>query len=592
LPHIDFRLEGVSLTGANLAGLDFSYAIFDRVTLTELDARFLDLTYAQFRNVTLADANLDGAFLDEAFLEFRTLRQVSLKGVSHEGTYIAADTMRGVTGNHADGTPLEIRSLSAGAETIEAPEAMLNEARTAEETGQWERARDAYRGYLDVTGPGGLRNPDARQGLVRCYFELREPNEAVGLLQRALTIYDNPRDPHRDFVVAAYVLAELGRAELRIGLLDQVPAHLAAAVAAAQATGEPIHEARAEASLAAVLVELGRASEAEEHYRLALRHYVGQRGIGSEEAQVLFGLAGLLIQADGYMAAELAGAVLRVDPTAEDKRQVRGALLGLLAVQADGYMGAELAGAVLRLDPTAEDKRQVRGALLGLLMPLPAALRQAIVSPLAEVRAGSVQELALIQHGTRGGMALAAGLALNELTQDGSHSVATAATAALAAKAASVPPALPRLELTLSREYLKPQPLALSDQRAEEIRQTIDLSAEDVEAGLTSADPEMRVPAYIQLQVRPDARYLAQLNNCFWLESYLANSQKETRPLWQLVVAVQFCSRSGLNDRSLKRRFTSTMRICLAYLEADETVDPDGQCEKRLRQVIRRVESN
>jgi uncharacterized protein YjbI with pentapeptide repeats len=121
LPHIEFRLEGVALTGADLAGLDFSYAIFDRVVLTELDARVLDLTYAQFNDVILSDANLDGAFLDEAFLEFHTLRNVSLKGVSREGAYIAANIIQGVTGSHADGTPLEIRSLSAEEEAVGFP---------------------------------------------------------------------------------------------------------------------------------------------------------------------------------------------------------------------------------------------------------------------------------------------------------------------------------------------------------------------------------------------------------------------------------------------------------------------------------------
>jgi hypothetical protein len=189
LPHIEFRLEGVSLTGANLAGLDFSYAIFDRVMLTELDAQILDLTYAQFSDVVLSDANLNGAFLDEAFLEFHTLSQVSLKGVSCEGAYIAADTIQSVTGSHADGTPLEIRSLSAEDETIGSPaevdlkeelpaeapqvelpesgspdesssaesaasldvEAMLIEARTTEGMGQWERSRDVHRGLLGAT---------------------------------------------------------------------------------------------------------------------------------------------------------------------------------------------------------------------------------------------------------------------------------------------------------------------------------------------------------------------------------------------------------------------------------------------------------
>ena len=54
-------------------------------------------------------------------------------------------------------------------------------------------------------------------------------------------------------------------------------------------------------------------------------------------------------------------------PTAEDKRQARDALLGLLARETDSRVAAGLAGGVAQLDPTAEDKRQARDALLGLL---------------------------------------------------------------------------------------------------------------------------------------------------------------------------------------------------------------------------------
>ena len=57
----------------------------------------------------------------------------------------------------------------------------------------------------------------------------------------------------------------------------------------------------------------------------------------------------------------------QLDPTAEDKRQARDALLGLLAGETDGGVAERLAGGVAQLDPTAEDKRQARDALLGLL---------------------------------------------------------------------------------------------------------------------------------------------------------------------------------------------------------------------------------
>ena len=57
--------------------------------------------------------------------------------------------------------------------------------------------------------------------------------------------------------------------------------------------------------------------------------------------------------------------------TAEDKRQARDALLGLLARETSSEEAARLAGrlagGLAQLDPTAEDKRQARDALLGLL---------------------------------------------------------------------------------------------------------------------------------------------------------------------------------------------------------------------------------
>ena len=59
--------------------------------------------------------------------------------------------------------------------------------------------------------------------------------------------------------------------------------------------------------------------------------------------------------------------MVQLDPTAEDKRQAREALLGLLAGQTDAEMAGQLVGGVVQLAPTAEDKRQAREALLGLL---------------------------------------------------------------------------------------------------------------------------------------------------------------------------------------------------------------------------------
>jgi Caspase domain len=73
--------------------------------------------------------------------------------------------------------------------------------------------------------------------------------------------------------------------------------------------------------------------------------------------------------------------------------------------------------------------------------PLPHAVQAAIESPLAAVRAGAVQELTRLLHGRHAGLALAARLVLERLTEDDSRTVAAAATAALSAQ--TKPPAPP-----------------------------------------------------------------------------------------------------------------------------------------------------
>ena len=72
-------------------------------------------------------------------------------------------------------------------------------------------------------------------------------------------------------------------------------------------------------------------------------------------------------------------------------------------------------------------------------VPLPAELQQAIDNPLAGIRAAAVKELAGMLHGRHAGMALAARLALEQLTHDDSRAVAAAAITALGGQK---PPAL------------------------------------------------------------------------------------------------------------------------------------------------------
>jgi Caspase domain len=67
--------------------------------------------------------------------------------------------------------------------------------------------------------------------------------------------------------------------------------------------------------------------------------------------------------------------------------------------------------------------------------PLPAELQEAIGSPLAGVRAGAVHELERLLQTRHAGLALAARLTLEQLTEDDSRTVAAAATSALGAGA-------------------------------------------------------------------------------------------------------------------------------------------------------------
>ena len=91
-----------------------------------------------------------------------------------------------------------------------------------------------------------------------------------------------------------------------------------------------------------------------------------------------------------------------------------------------------------------------RSRLVTTPVLLPPELRQAIESPLAGIRVAAVQELVAVLHGNHAGMALAARLALDQLSEDNSRTVAAAATAALGAETPLRPPMPAQPELVLS----------------------------------------------------------------------------------------------------------------------------------------------
>ena len=66
----------------------------------------------------------------------------------------------------------------------------------------------------------------------------------------------------------------------------------------------------------------------------------------------------------------------QLDPTAEDKRQAREALLGLLARETDSGVAERLAGALAQLDPTVHDLRTWRAWAVRPTAELLAAVRR------------------------------------------------------------------------------------------------------------------------------------------------------------------------------------------------------------------------
>jgi hypothetical protein len=75
----------------------------------------------------------------------------------------------------------------------------------------------------------------------------------------------------------------------------------------------------------------------------------------------------LILNTDAEMASHLAWHLIQLDPTTEDKRQARDVVLRLLVHETKGSTATELAGDLIQLDPTTEDKRQARDALLRLM---------------------------------------------------------------------------------------------------------------------------------------------------------------------------------------------------------------------------------
>jgi hypothetical protein len=143
-----------------------------------------------------------------------------------------------------------------------------------------------------------------------------------------------------------------------------------------------------------------------------------------------------------------------------------------------------------------------------------------------------------------------------------------------------------------SADYLKPQQsLSISDEKADELRKSINLSDEEIDIGLQSLDANLRVPAYIELQVRPRPRFLSELLDCFWLEQFYARRYNQTRPTWQLLVATE----RNLNvpeeiAQTERSRGKLLLKQALEFFRSEPKIDPGHQCKNRIEQMLSKLD--
>jgi len=135
-------------------------------------------------------------------------------------------------------------------------------------------------------------------------------------------------------------------------------------------------------------------------------------------------------------------------------------------------------------------------------------------------------------------------------------------------------------------DYLSPQPLQVSDEKAQQLRETVHLTDEETSFGLRSLDANLRVPSYIELQVRPREKLVDELLDSCWLESFHSRRYKETRPLWQWLVAVGKAIDVGIVKNENHKRAEILLADLLVFMRSDERIDPGHQCEERTNMLL------
>jgi hypothetical protein len=146
----------------------------------------------------------------------------------------------------------------------------------------------------------------------------------------------------------------------------------------------------------------------------------------------------------------------------------------------------------------------------------------------------------------------------------------------------------------LMGRYLQPQPLAVSEAVAELARRSIRSastvpSLANVRSYLRRSVAAPRVVGYLACQVAAQSghdvsSWILDLNVCLGDEIREARASRETRPLWQLLVALAMSVEHAAEpDRGyLKDTLHQTMQ---ALLERKD-IDPGGECKRMIENVL------
>lgn len=138
-------------------------------------------------------------------------------------------------------------------------------------------------------------------------------------------------------------------------------------------------------------------------------------------------------------------------------------------------------------------------------------------------------------------------------------------------------------------EYLAPQPLSRSDSVAEEIRSALAKvgyhpTVELLTPYFESEKPEERVVGYIAYQISPFMWAGREFYSALEREVSFAERARETRPLWQLLVAVAFFA-TVTNPEELQF-LQFDLRPLISRIDVRKDLDPTGECKEKMRGLV------